>query len=151
MNQGMSDVDRFFEYVDKQATGCWEWTSAKKPNGYGRFRLYSNNGKRRYATAHRWLWIHLNGDTNLTIDHLCRNTSCVNPDHLEPVTLKVNLLRGNGISGVNARKTHCIRGHKFTDENTYTPPNTEWRQCRVCNKLRKEGLTDAEDEAEGKA
>jgi hypothetical protein len=68
----------------------------------------------------------------LTIDHLCRNRGCVNPAHLEAVTNRTNLLRGDGIAALNARKTHCKRGHEFTPENTYV-----WREgtraCRACH------------------
>lgn len=55
----------------------------------------------------------------LVIDHLCKKHDCVNPDHLEPVTNKINILRGTGITAIAALKTHCYLGHEFTTENTY--------------------------------
>jgi hypothetical protein len=67
----------------------------------------------------------------MTIDHLCRNTSCVRPDHLEVVTREENALRGSR----NAAKTHCDRGHEFTPENTYVPPSRDHRACRECRRL----------------
>lgn len=64
----------------------------------------------------------------LTIDHLCRASLCVNPDHLEAVTMRTNLLRGNGWSGRHARKTHCPRGHSYDMISVRGA-----RGCRRCN------------------
>ena len=76
----------------------------------------------------------------MTIDHLCRNRRCVNPEHLEPVSRGENVLRGDGHSARNARKTHCIRGHEFTVENSYYAPNGKGKRCRECFKtLRRKG------------
>lgn len=84
--------------------------------------------------------------SGLELDHLCHTNSqectggdtclhrrCVNPDHLEPVTHRVNTIRGLGFSGVAARKTHCMRGHEFTPENTYIKPNGT-RRCKTCHR-----------------
>ena len=71
----------------------------------------------------------------LTLDHLCRNPSCVNPDHLEPVTTKENILRGVSKIAQQARQTHCKRGHPFDEENTMIVRGSA-RQCRACNKAR---------------
>lgn len=65
------------------------------------------------------------------VDHLCRVTHCVNPAHLEPVTNGENVLRGIGRSAENARKSHCIRNHEFTPENTYIAKNGS-RHCWTC-------------------
>jgi hypothetical protein len=51
------------------------------------------------------------------LDHLCRNRACINPEHLEPVTAKENILRGESFSAKNARKTHCIHGHELSGDN----------------------------------
>lgn len=56
--------------------------------------------------------------------------TCV-ADHLEPVTARVNTLRGESFAAKNARKTHCRHGHAFTEDNTYITPKLE-RQCRAC-------------------
>lgn len=117
--------ERFWAKV--QPTGfCWEWT-ASKAHGYGYF-----NGSR----AHRFAYELLVGPIpdGLVIDHLCRNRGCVNPDHLEPVTQRENTMRGYSFSRLHARKTHCIRGHEFTPENTKTRSNGA-RICRECMRL----------------
>lgn len=66
----------------------------------------------------------------MTLDHLCRNRLCVNPEHLEVVSRGENVLRGVGVTAENKRKTHCAHGHEFTTENTYRYGNK--RHCRTC-------------------
>ena len=110
--------------------GCVEWTGALTNGGYGGF---GGNGWK--VTAHRWAyerWVGPVPDGH-DLDHLCRNRRCVNVAHLEPVTHKVNVLRGTSPSAAHARKTHCINGHEFTPENTYNRPDKPWtRACRAC-------------------
>lgn len=73
----------------------------------------------------------------LVIDHLCRNRGCVNPDHLEAVTQRENILRGEGLAAANARKTHCPKGHPYSGENLYVVPSSGRRQCRICADARR--------------
>lgn len=126
-----TEADRFWRDVDK-SDGCWNWCGNKNQKGYGRFKI----GAVR-VSAHRWSYEHLVGPIpeGLTIDHLCRNTSCVRPDHLEAVTNKVNSLRGYGPTAMNARKTHCSMGHEFSGANLATRPDGG-RRCRACSNKR---------------
>ena len=119
---------RFFSKVQKTKT-CWIWTASKKSGGYGQFGF---NGSCSFF-AHRFSYEYHKGPIpeGMTIDHICRNKSCVNPDHLEAVTNKENVLRGIGLAAQNARKTHCIRGHLFDEKNTYITKDGT-RKCRKC-------------------
>jgi hypothetical protein len=89
--------------------------------------------------AHRFAYSVLVGPIpdGLQIDHLCRNEMCVNPEHLEPVTQRINMLRGTGPQAVNAQKTHCPKGHPLSGNNVYAhtvrATGTPGRRCRTCN------------------
>lgn len=78
---------------------------------------------------------------SLTLDHLCRIRSCWRPAHLEPVTLAENIRRGMSPTAINARKTHCPRGHAFTPENTYITRKRGNRACRICTRVKSFLLT----------
>lgn len=127
----MSPTERFVAKVDKTGS-CWVWTAYRTARGYGRF----NDGSRIVQT-HRFayeLWVGPIPD-GLELDHLCRNRSCVNPDHLEPVTGRENILRGVSPSAQHAAKTHCPNGHPYSGENLYVAPGRHHRQCRACISL----------------
>ena len=119
---------------------CWLWRGwvrnapLGQGGGYGHFRLDG-----RQQRVHRLAYEYLVGDIpdDLTIDHLCRNRSCVRPDHLEVVTPIENTLRGVSPPSKNRRKSRCVNGHEFTESNTYRPPNNQARrECRACKDLR---------------
>lgn len=135
---GKTLEERFWSKVNKNGPlGCWVWTASLDLNGYGQFIVM--RGSRGYPRlSHRVAWELLQGPipNGLVIDHLCRNRACVRPDHLQPVTNKENILRGVSISAISARKTHCIRGHEFNEENTYRPKRGG-RMCRACARIRR--------------
>lgn len=125
----MQTEDRFWARVDKQSgDGCWFWLGAKCNHGYGNLGV---EGKSIYA--HRFAYELLVSPIpeGLTLDHLCRNRTCVNPAHLEAVDNRTNILRGIGWGAKHARATHCPSEHPYDDANTYLTPNG-WRRCRVC-------------------
>jgi hypothetical protein len=123
---------RFWSQVEKSPDGCWLWQGAMHHNGYGRPAWQG-----RRTMAHRIAYTLLRGDIpeGKQLDHLCRVRRCVNPNHLEPVTQRENILRGIAPTAVNARRTACTHGHDLTPDNTYTTPDGR-RQCRVCIKAR---------------
>jgi hypothetical protein len=105
-------------------SGCWLWLGAVTPGGYARLRD---------GYAHRMSYeIHVGPiPPGLQLDHLCRVRSCVNPAHLEAVTQKINI--GRGEAGMHMReRTHCPRGHERTPENTYTRIKRGHSECRIC-------------------
>jgi|WetSurMetagenome_2_1015567.scaffolds.fasta_scaffold898528_2 hypothetical protein len=133
MNNGMTRpvwdraIDKFVV-----GAGCWDWAGAKSTAGYGLI-----GGGRRGApllSAHRLVYETLVGPIpdGLVTDHLCRNRACVNPDHIEIVTHRVNILRGTGASARNASKTHCPAGHEYTPSNTNL--SVGGRHCRECRR-----------------
>ncbi len=115
---------------------CWEWIGAANANGYGHFM--ERLGK--MTTPYRYSYERFIGPVpeGLTIDHLCRNRRCVNPEHLEAVTQGVNVLRSPlAAPAVNARKTHCDHGHQITEEHqVYRVVGKNGRICRECAKAR---------------
>lgn len=120
-------VDRLMRSVRIMPNGCWEWSAGRDSSGYGNFR---GRG------AHRVMYEQMVGpiDRTLHLDHLCENPPCVNPAHLEVVTPRENTLRGRSFAAANAQKTHCSRGHAYTEENTYRLPSRPTvRYCRTCN------------------
>ena len=121
---------RFWDKVQVDESGCWEWTACRLPNGYGQFW---HSG--RLSLAHRVSYQCLVGPIpdGLELDHLCRTRGCVNPSHLEAVTRNENILRG--MMSTHARGAElCRKGlHRITPENVYVRPSGV-RQCLPCMK-----------------
>lgn len=120
-------MEFFLVRIEKTET-CWLWKGFINQKGYGKTRPlgYKN------IAAHRLAFELFRGPipSGLTLDHLCRNRSCVNPSHLEPVTAGENTLRGNTVTGINLRKTHCKCGSLFSEKRD----SNGGRVCIVCKR-----------------
>lgn len=117
-------------------TDCIEWVGAKDPRGYGREWWPA---ERRVRGAYQNAWERANGPVpdGLELDHLCMNPSCINTEHLQPVTHQENMRRAAAaglLGGGQRRKTACPQGHPYSPENTYIPPAGGERQCRTCRR-----------------
>ena len=131
--------DRFSEKIAAGENCCIVWTGGLNGAGYAQFYVgrtsLAETGK---SYGHRWAYEYFIGPipAGMHLDHLCRNRRCVNPYHLEPVTVRENLLRGEGPSAVHAVKTHCPAGHAYAGENLYVHPRKGYRVCRACGRDR---------------
>jgi len=120
-------AERFWvSFIEDSLTGCWNWNRRIKKPGYGRFVI-----KVIEVYAHRFAYELLRGNipTGLSIDHLCRNKKCVNPDHLEPVSVRENSRRGN-VMDVKL----CKRNHPQTPENKFIKKSGK-SECKLCKKF----------------
>jgi hypothetical protein len=139
--------DRFWTRVTPKRFGCWIWEGGKDSNGYSFISWEGRN-----IRGHQLAYQQLVGPVpeGLQLDHLCERKACVNPNHLEPVTQIVNILRSaTSVPGMNARKSHCKYGHPFSQENTYRTSRGH-RQCRSCRRARRVGsLTHKDGENDG--
>lgn len=116
----------FFGMADL-SNECWKWLGSKYQNGYGKLG-------RKGIMAHRIAFELTKGDVpaDMCLDHLCKQRDCINPEHLEVVTLVENVMRGESQHAKNAKKTHCKNGHEFTESNTYSRKDRNTRECRTC-------------------
>ncbi len=123
--------ERFFKFIQK-TNSCWIWIGARCGGNGGKAEYGAFAHSKKQGYAHRFSYELTNGPIpkGLHIDHLCKNKLCVNPDHLEAVTHRENLMRGETLPGINAKKTYCKREHEFTTENTYVTP--KGRSCKIC-------------------
>jgi len=119
--------------VIRESSGCWERQGHRVNGWYTQIAVGGTRSTRQYA--HRASYEHFVGRIpgGMTLDHLCRNPICINPAHLEVVTMAENTRRGQSFSAVNGRKTHCIHGHSLHD--AYIIKRTGARRCRICNAI----------------
>ncbi|KKL62978.1 hypothetical protein LCGC14_2179760 [marine sediment metagenome] len=124
-------LSRFLDKISPEPnSGCWLWNGAAIPLGYGRFAWEPCGG-----FAHRAAYLLFKGEipSGKEIDHLCRVSCCVNPDHLEAVTHKVNIHRSPiHPAAINKRKTHCKYGHPLSGNNLGCNPTNGSRVCLNC-------------------
>lgn len=114
--------------VPEPNSGCWLWVGALDSSGYGCFGSGQTRG------AHRIAYAALVADPGAAhLDHRCRTRCCVNPDHLEAVTNRANVLRGVGTPALNARKTECRHGHPLTGDNLGVS-SSGGRRCKTCHR-----------------
>lgn len=124
-------IDRFLNLIEKKDS-CWFWKGWTNDGGYGYFRAIANVPQVR---AHRFAYEFFKGliPMGFTIDHLCRNRICVNPEHLEAVSLRENVLRGDGPAAINAKKEFCPRGHSLSGDNLVLHLIVKGiRECKIC-------------------
>lgn len=123
-------IDRFWECVDKTAGGCWVWTGTMNERQPGCFYAHFYDG-RKVVSAHRFSYELAHGPIgNLELHHVCKNTLCVNPDHLEPLDSKAH-----GATRRGGFRSICKRGHVLEGANVYTAPSGR-RTCVACRHFR---------------
>ena len=137
--------ERFASKAHVDAAGCWIWDARLNRNGYG---SYMHPDSQKMVVAHRYSYEVAVGPIppGLQLDHLCRVRNCVNPGHLEPVTQRENLLRGETITAKSAGATHCPAGHEYAGGNLYINPKGH-RFCRECHRRRVAAARQANPEA----
>lgn len=130
-----AQFERWLNKVDRLPNGCWQWRGGKDRNGYAHqvHIVLEPHMPSKRIYAHRFAyWLYIGEIPKaLTLDHLCRNRSCVNPRHLEPIPHRENVLRGTSWAAINSRKTRCPKGHQLAHPNLYIT-NTGSRRCRTC-------------------
>jgi hypothetical protein len=127
----------FSKIVVDPITNCWNWTRARDGFGYGYFR-YKRHTYRVHRFVYAWLKNPLPtaryGKGVPVLDHICKNTSCCNPDHLELVSQKENMLRGSSPMAIHSKQTHCIKGHLLPDSKKESKNGRPTRRCVLCRR-----------------
>lgn len=117
------------------------WGGYLGPPPHHQYGTFTANGKARGAHVQAYIWLRGPVPKKRVLDHLCRNPPCCNPDHLEPVTYRENLVRGLVPVVTRARfeaRTHCSKKHALTEDNIYRINGR--RRCRACARDRAQAL-----------
>lgn len=125
--------ERFLKNIRINLNGCWDWIASKNRGGYGNFTSGIIIG------AHRYSYRLFNGPLikDFCIDHICRNRSCVNPDHLRQVTFSINSIENsNSTAFYNSTRTHCPQGHIYSNLNLINSKKGN-RLCKICNRYKR--------------
>jgi len=131
-------IQKFWNRVTK-TDSCWLWTGRIDESGYG--RTYVSGA---IYMAHRIAYQLTHGSvpTTLTLDHVksrgCTHRNCVNPSHLEPITLRENILRGSSLPAQLAARTECKRGHNLLNPDNIriiNHPKRPYRICLLCRRI----------------
>lgn len=128
-------IDRIMRRVTKPdgEYGCWISSLGRLPSGYSTVAVWDPEAGRAWPRrSHRVVYEHYRGPipAGLVIDHLCSERACVNPAHLEPVTISENTRRGDSPAAITRRLGVCRRGHEMTPDNVLVH-----HTCRTCEKL----------------
>lgn len=124
----MNALKRFMSKVHK-TDSCWFWMAGKNGNGYGYFWFENAS-----VPAHRWIYCFFNGRLGYDIElhHKCQTPTCVNPDHLQPLTPSEHIKK-HGMTFWQSNKTTCPNGHPYSGNNLYVCRKK--RYCRICRRL----------------
>lgn len=142
-------LSRIKSRINITSSGCWEWQGPKSHNGYGVLSLPQNLKELLGSRVHRITYQIYVGDIpeGLQLDHLCRNRPCVNPQHVEPVTAKENIRRGETGKHNKHRgwlyqrmTTACVHGHPYDEKNTRIYKGK--KDCRECDRIRSRKKTE---------
>jgi hypothetical protein len=104
---------------------CWPWAGSVDANGYPQAKIGGRKGK--VVRVHRVIASYFTTVTG-PVHHICGNRRCLNPDHLMATKSQAEHF-------THHRRTHCVAGHKLTNENIYITPRGD-RQCRECRRRR---------------
>lgn len=113
-------------------SGCWIWLGSQLGRDRSRYGSVWFHGRNR--AVHRVIYEIFKGEIgdSLVLDHLCRVTLCCNPDHIEPVDNRTNILRGVGAAAVAAKAIRCRNGHDFSGDNLRVYKGG--RKCIICTR-----------------